>query len=149
MIINFKRVRPGAITPIRATTGSNAFDLTCVHDEFNSHLEQYTCFTGVAVEIPTGYTGLLIARSSIAKRGLMLVNGVGLIDSDYRGELIAKFTILPGEIEQPYEIGERCCQLLIIPAPNFIFKEASELTDTTRGIGGFGSTNELLGGFNG
>lgn len=96
--------------------------------------------TGLSVEIPVGYAGLIYARSGMAsKRGLAPANKVGVIDSDYRGEIIVALynqSLMPQKIEP----GERIAQLIITPYIQGIFSEAEELSDTVRGEGGFGST---------
>lgn len=96
--------------------------------------------TGLSVEIPVGYAGLIYARSGMAsKRGLAPANKVGVIDSDYRGEIIVALynqSLMPQKIEP----GERIAQLIITPYIQGIFSEAEELSDTARGEGGFGST---------
>ena len=98
--------------------------------------------TGLAMEIPQGYAGLIYARSGLAcKRGLAPANKVGVIDSDYRGEFIV---VLHNHGSQPQEIdhGERIAQLVITPVFTPGFAEVTELTDTTRSTGGFGSTGK-------
>jgi dUTP pyrophosphatase len=98
--------------------------------------------TGLAMEIPKGYAGLIYARSGLAcKRGLAPANKVGVIDSDYRGEFIV---VLHNHGSQPQEIdqGERIAQLVITPVFTPGFAEATELSDTTRSAGGFGSTGK-------
>ncbi len=96
--------------------------------------------TGIALEIPEGYVGLIYARSGIAtKRGLAPANKVGVIDSDYRGEIMVSLFNQSGE-EQQIEDGERIAQLVITPYLSVSFEEAGELTDTARGESGFGST---------
>ena len=110
---------------------------------------------GLALEIPHGYVGLIFPRSSVSKFNLNLANSVGVIDSGYRGELICKFKPTPkfvvnGEFgnsdfnltNEKYEIGERVAQIMILPIPEVLFKEVTELSDTDRGKGGFGSTNK-------
>ena len=96
--------------------------------------------TGIALEVPKGCAGLIYARSGMAaKRGLAPANKVGVIDSDYRGEI--KVVILNhGDVEQTIEPGERIAQFVITPVltPEYVFAEG--LTDTQRGEGGFGST---------
>lgn len=96
--------------------------------------------TGLSVEIPVGYAGLIYARSGMAsKRGLAPANKVGVIDSDYRGEIIVALynqSLMPQKIEP----GERIAQMIITPYIQGIFSEAEELSDTVRGEGGFGST---------
>ena len=98
--------------------------------------------TGIAMEVPKGCAGLVFARSSLgAKRGLAPANKVGVIDSDYRGEF---FVALHNHGKLPQEIahGERIAQLLIVPVFTPGFTEVTELSDTLRGSGGFGSTGK-------
>ena len=104
------------------------------------------CFdTGLAVEIPTGFVGLIFPRSSISKTDMMLRNCVGVIDSGYRGPLIVKFkahdkTKTGTARNYHYMEGDRIAQLMIIPCPQIEFVEVDELSDSDRGSGGFGST---------
>jgi dUTP pyrophosphatase len=96
--------------------------------------------TGIAVEIPEGYFGAIFARSGLAtKRGLRPANCVGVVDADYRGELIVA---LHNDTEFPQEVseGERIAQLVIIPHLSVRFVEVDDLSSTERGEGGFGST---------
>jgi dUTP pyrophosphatase len=84
--------------------------------------------------------GLVFPRSSVYKTGFSLTNCVGVIDSDYRGEIMAKFadTYL-GDVEG-YEVGDRICQMIIMPVPEVEYVEADKLSSTERGAGGYGST---------
>ena len=98
--------------------------------------------TGIAMAVPLGYAGLIYARSSMgAKRGLAPANKVGVIDSDYRGEVMVALHN-HGTVAQTVEPGERVAQLLITPVLTPAYEEASELSDTVRGVGGFGSTGK-------
>jgi dUTP pyrophosphatase len=92
--------------------------------------------TGVAVAIPFGFVGLLVPRSSIIKKEAILSNSIGIIDSGYRGEVRAVFTA----DSAPYELGERCCQLVIVPCYLAEPKEVQSLEESSRGSNGFGST---------
>lgn len=95
--------------------------------------------TGLAFEIPLGHVGLIFPRSSIYKTGMTLSNCVGVIDSDYRGEV--KFVFTARNSNEPiYDIGDRVGQLVIMELPNITIIEETELNDTERGTGGFGST---------
>lgn len=151
MKIKIKKLHPHAIIPQYAKQGDAGMDLTavsCKRDDMGN--EVYG--TGLALEIPKGYVGLLFPRSSNAKKDLMLTNHVGVIDSGYRGEIIFKYRIL--SIPQPiryeneeeetivktYSIGDKIGQIIIIPYPQIDFEIVEELSDTDRGIGGFGST---------
>jgi dUTP pyrophosphatase len=96
--------------------------------------------TGVALEVPVGYAGLVYARSGLAsKRGLAPANKVGVIDSDYRGEIMVALHNHSGE-DQTVEDMERIAQLVITPVLRVEFDEVEELEETDRGVGGFGST---------
>lgn len=98
--------------------------------------------TGIALEVPKGCAGLVYARSSMgAKRGLAPANKVGVIDSDYRGE-IRVVLLNHGKEAQVVEHGERIAQFLITPVLTPAYEEAEELSDTCRGVGGFGSTGK-------
>jgi len=99
--------------------------------------------TGFAVEIPEGYAGLIYARSGIAtKRGLAPANKVGVIDSDYRGEIMVSLHNHSGQTQEIAD-GERIAQLVITPFLRVEFTETDELSDTVRGTGGFGSTGKI------
>ena len=96
--------------------------------------------TGLAMEIPDGYFGAIFARSGLAsKRGLRPANCVGVVDSDYRGEVMVALHN-DGDIPRGILPGERIAQLLILPFENAIYVESDSLSDTERGSGGFGST---------
>jgi dUTP pyrophosphatase len=99
--------------------------------------------TGISMEIPKGYVGLVFPRSSIRKYDLSLTNCVGVIDSGYRGEIQATFkktNWLKGNESEKYQIGDRIVQIMIIPYPQVSFIEVEELSSSERGTGGFGST---------
>jgi len=113
--------------------------------------------TGISIEIPKWYVGLLFPRSSISKKTLSLANAVGVVDSGYRGELIFKFKPTPQfennmnpmnfekedmVYDASYEIGDRIGQIIILPYPQIEFEEVSELDESERGIDGFGSTGK-------
>ena len=97
--------------------------------------------TGIAVEIPPGYVGLVFPRSSVCKTGLSLANSVGVIDSDYRGSISLVF-YKGAELIEAYSYGDRIGQLVIVPIPEVEFVEAEELSETERGAGGYGSTGK-------
>lgn len=139
MIIKFKKLTKTAQMPVKSTDGA------CGHDIFADAME-YTkthviIKTNIAVEIPEGYALFLIPRSSIYKTDLMLANSVGLIDSDYRGNITAIFK--RNEVcKNSYKIGERIGQLILIENFNAKFVEVNELSETKRGEGGYGSTGK-------
>lgn len=139
MTVRFKKLHPDAKAPYQATPGSAGFDLTAVHREGAGYHQIRYC-TGIAVEIPAGYVGLVFPRSSVYKTKQTLANCVGVIDSDYRGEITAIFDF--HRESEFYDIGDRIAQLVIMPIPAVRFVEAEELTETERGTGGYGSTGK-------
>ena len=143
MEIKFKKLDPRAVTPERAHSTDAGIDLTCtqITSEINECGQLILVYhTGLAVEIPEGFFGLLVPRSSVYKKSLMLSNCAGVIDSGYRGEIMAKFRNTTDVIPAVYKDGERFAQLLILPVPEVTFTEVDELSDTERGEGGYGST---------
>ena len=138
--IKFKKLHPLAVAPTQGTPGSAGFDLTAVSRNFDADHSVWGYGTGLAVEIPAGYVGLVFPRSSIYRTGDILSNGVGVIDSDYRGEIRLKFYAVDHLFDCPYEVGCRIGQLVIVPIPKVEYVEADVLTETARGAGGYGST---------
>ena len=139
MKINFKKLSPNAVTPTYAHEGDGALDITATSKYFDEKGNR--CYgTGLSLEIPEDYVGLLLPRSSNSKKDLMLTNSVGLIDATYRGEITFKFRSQLSAYVDEYQIGERVGQLLIIPRPHVELVEVDELSDTERGNGGYGST---------
>lgn len=138
MKVKIKRLTSNSVIPKYAKQGDAGMDLTATSMEFDEY-GNVVYGTGIAVEIPEGYVGLVFPRSSNAKKDLLLSNSVGVIDSGYRGEIMAKFKIV-NVAEDIYEIGERICQLIIIPYPTIEFEESDNLSKTERGIGSYGST---------
>ena len=136
MKIKMKKLHPDAVTPRYAKPGDAGMDLTSVW--INQEMDLITYGTGLAAEIPDGHVGLLFPRSSIYKTGMMLTNAVGVIDSGYRGEIMMKFEMTDNRTM--YKVGDRIGQLLIMPYPKVEFEEVDELSETTRGSGGYGST---------
>lgn len=130
----------GAPLPRHAKPGDAGLDLTTRDAlEIGPH-ETAMARTGVAVEIPDGYVGLCFPRSGLAsKRGINLANCVGVIDSGYRGEIMAPLHNAGGEA-RAVEAGERVLQLVVVPFASCECVEVDELTDTERGGGGFGSS---------
>jgi dUTP pyrophosphatase len=138
-----KRLDSAAALPVKATPDSACFDLQIV--SVKAEENGYTVHTGLAVALPPGYGMLIFPRSGLStKLGLTLRNGVGVIDSDYRGEILVKLN--DGHLNRDREIfealqpGNRIAQAMIIQLPEILMQEVEELPDTIRGTGGFGST---------
>jgi dUTP pyrophosphatase len=134
MIVKIKKTHPNAKIPKYAKEGDAGMDLTAIG--FAEEGMNVTYHTGLSVEIPPGYVGLLFPRSSVYKKDQTLTNSVGVIDAGYRGEIMMKFT---RSVDQ-YCVGDRIGQLIIMPFPKIQFEEVNTLTETERSGGGFGST---------
>jgi len=142
MELKIKKLDPKAVIPTCGSAYSAGNDLYACIDEtvvINPH-ETKLIKTGLALEIPVGYAGLIYARSGLAsKRNLAPANKVGVVDSDYRGEVMVALHN-HGEAPQIIEPNERIAQLVITPFLKVEFMEVEELEETVRGDGGFGST---------
>ena len=142
MLVRIKKLDERAIVPTYGTDYSAGADLYAVIDgkvEIAPH-QTVMLNTGIALEIPEGYCGLIFARSSLGtKRGLAPANKVGVIDADYRGE-VRVCLHNHSEVTATVEHGERVAQLAIVPFLKAEFELSDELSDTVRGAGGFGST---------
>ncbi|MBQ7718735.1 MAG: dUTP diphosphatase [Clostridia bacterium] len=142
MKINFKKLDKNAIVPTYGSPFSAGADLYALAgDKITVQPgETVMIHTGIALEIPEGYGGFVFARSGLAtKRGLAPANKVGVIDADYRGEVMVSIYNQSAE-PQTIDGGERIAQLVIMPFLAAEFTETDELSDTQRGTGGFGST---------
>lgn len=155
MKIKFKKLRENAVIPKRATEGASGFDLYYSPDKNeNDKLpaemrdERLTIFagctkiveTGIAVEVPVGYELQVRSRSGLAaKNGVFVLNGIGTIDADYRGE-IKVILHNAGKYNFHIKVGDRIAQLVPMQLPTVIVEVVKELSETERGDGGFGST---------
>lgn len=144
-VLNFCKLSKNACVPKRATKGAAGMDLcACIENEIVLNPgERALVPTGIAISLPSEkYAAFLFARSGLGvKHGITLSNGVGVIDSDYRGEICAGLCNIGKE---PYTIkpSERIAQLVIMKVENFPLAEVSELDSTERGTSGFGSTGK-------
>ena len=142
--IRVKKLKSTAILPTYGSAGAAGADLYACLDEEVTVAPGKTVFvpTGLSMEIPQGYAGLIYARSGLAcKRGLAPANKVGVIDSDYRGEFIVALHN-HGDVAQTVSHGERVAQLVITPVVTPDYLEVDVLSDTQRAAGGFGSTGK-------
>lgn len=155
LVVKIKKLDENAVIPKYESLGAAAVDLVATSKCYDD-LGNVVYGTGLAFEIPDGYAGFIYPRSSLSKYDLSLANSVGVVDSDYRGEVMLKFkpTIefvthsfavntkegkIP-HINEEYNIGDRIGQLIIKPIPRVEFEEVFDLSYTIRGSGGFGST---------
>lgn len=165
MEVKIKKLNEHAVIPSYAKQGDAGMDITATSRYFDEY-GNVVYGTGLAFEIPEGYVGLLFARSSVSKQDLCLANCVGVLDSGYRNEVFFKFkpTLaytsnteldeidfsdieIAGSKKCPikhsiYEVGDRIGQIIIMPYPYIEFKEVNELSESERGLGGWGSTGK-------
>lgn len=142
--IRVKKLKANAQLPTYGTAQAAGADLYACLEDAVTIAPGRSAFipTGIALEVPVGCAGLIYARSGLAcKRGLAPANKVGVVDSDYRGE-ITVVLYNHGQEPQTVESGERIAQFVITPVITPVYEEADELSDTVRNIGGFGSTGK-------
>ena len=139
--VKIKKLDPNAVIPKYSIDGDAGMDLTITDIKENTSFS-ITYGFGIAIEIPKSYVGLIFPRSSVRNQDLILSNCVGVIDSGYRGELQATFKKTQGLDSFSYNVGDRGAQIMIIPYPQIEFVETDDLSNTDRGIGGFGSTGK-------
>jgi dUTP pyrophosphatase len=151
MQVRIKKLHPDAVIPSYSAIGDAAMDLVATSAQICEGGLYIEYGTGLSIEIPEGYVGLLFARSSISKTRLILANHVGVIDSGYRGEIKFRFKDLAMRqhgnekvfaSELAYEVGNKIGQIIILPYPQIELVESDELSDSERGDGGFGSTGK-------
>ena len=142
MKLEIKKLREDAVLPRYATDGAAGMDLCAAAAADLAPMGHALIPTGIALAVPQGYGAFLFARSGLAvKHGITLRNCVGVIDSDYRGEVMVGLVNLS---DKDYHIqkGERICQMVILPIPQAELSVVEELPETDRGVGGFGSTGK-------
>ena len=142
MEIKIKKLSQNAIIPILGTANSAGYDLfACINNDVCINQNEIILIpTGIAIEIPENYFGMVCSRSGLAiKHGIHIMNSPGIIDSDYRGEIKC---ILHNSSNNAFTVqnGARIAQLILIKYDNIKFVETETLSDTSRGYNGFGST---------
>ena len=143
MEIKFKKLSEDAVIPTFGKPGDAGADLTATSLVYNPETDTFDYGTDIAVEIPEGYVGLVFPRSSNRKTEAYLTNSVGVIDSGYRGEIMFSFKNRDRRVdEQPYKVGDRLGQIIIMPYPQVEFEEVEDLEESNRGEGGHGSTGK-------
>jgi dUTP pyrophosphatase len=149
--VNIKRLHPDAVIPSYAKAGDAGMDMVAISADISKDGLFIEYGTGIAVEIPEGYVGLMFPRSSLSKTTMVLSNHVGVIDSGYRGEIKFRFKDLNMQQEfdgqwygdeTVYEVGNKIGQLVILPYPQIELVETDELNESERGEGGFGSSGK-------
>jgi dUTP pyrophosphatase len=141
MELRFTKLNDAAVVPTRAHPGDAGLDLYSTEPAHLGPGERWSVGTGIAVEIPEGHAGLVLPRSGLAREhGIALVNSPGLIDAGYRGEIrVLLLNTDPAETVR-IEAGARIAQLVVTPVAIAEPVEATELSDSVRGDGGFGSS---------
>lgn len=142
--VKIKKLNPKAVIPEYGTEYAAGLDVVAIGE--TNHIDgaiAYTEYsTGLAIQLEPGYCALLMPRSSVSSNtSLILANSVGLLDSDYRGEIKFRFKNIMFGAGKKYKVGEKIGQILIIPYPKIKLEEVDELDDTVRESGGFGSTD--------
>ena len=145
LIVEFARIEQEARLPTQGSSQAAGWDLYALEETIVVSRKSSMIRTGLAVAIPEGWEGQIRCRSSLGKKGMIMPNGVGTIDSDYRGELMVLATWIGEGKEFIVAKGERVAQLLFAPVPLVTIQETSmeQLGQTERGVGGFGSTGKF------
>ena len=148
MELKFKKLQEDAVLPSYANPNDAGLDLTAISftQEFDKSGKLVLVYhTGLSVEIPEGHMGLIFMRSSVSQKSMSMCNAVAVIDCDYKGEILLKFKITTDAIPSVYQPGEKFAQLVIVPVVLDETEFVDELSNTERGEGGFGSTEENKG----
>ncbi len=143
--VEFAKISPEAKLPTKGSAQAAGWDLYALEDTTVVKEKSSMIKTGLAVAIPDGWEGQIRCRSSLGKKGMIMPNGIGTIDSDYRGELMVLATWIGEGDSFSIKSGERVAQMLFAPVPkvNIVETEYEELGKTERGSGGFGSSGQF------
>lgn len=140
--IQFKKLYNSTKLPVKGSLHAACYDAHAANISFDKN-NSVVIGLGFATKIPDGYKGVIVPRSGFTKTNWVMNNGIGIIDSDYRGEWMMKIKPIDGRIYEtplPFTIGDRCCQIYFEKVLDVEFVEVDELEATERGTGGFGST---------
>ena len=143
MVLKVKKLVENAVIPVRSKHGDAGLDLFAISMGHNARFTEY--FTGLAIEIPYGYVGLIFPRSSLSRYDMLLANSVGVVDSGYRGEISIRFKTVKNPLStdtEIYKVGDRVAQLVILELPDVLVAEVDELSSSERGNSGYGSTGK-------
>ena len=143
--IEFAKLSPEAITPTQGSPQAAGWDLYALEETIVRRNVSSMIKTGLAIAIPMGWEGQIRCRSSLGKKGMIMPNGIGTIDSDYRGELMVLATWIGEGDEFVVQKGERVAQILFskVPTVKFVERKLEDLGSTQRGKGGFGSSGRF------
>ena len=140
-VLKVKKLDDKAVIPTRGSAKSAGLDLYATHPVTLAPGDIRQVHTGIAAEIPDGYFGHLVTRSSLGSIGIRIASGASVIDSDYRGEILL-YVINDGAYPYTIKHGDRCAQMVSVPYLTMTVEVVNELSETTRGKGGFGSTGK-------
>lgn len=141
--IKVKKLHPNAKLPTYATDGSVGLDVRSVDCKYDAAIDTFIYYTGLAFGIPEGYGLFPIPQSRNRKTESYMPNSPGLVDCDYTGEVQFSYKNRDKNNKiQPYKVGDKCGQIVVLPCPRVIFEEVEELEETERGNNGHGSTGE-------
>lgn len=145
LLVQFAKLDSEALVPTQGSAQAAGWDLYALEEVVVKRNISSMIRTGLAIAIPEGWEGQIRCRSSLGKKGLIMPNGIGTIDSDYRGELMVLATWIGEGEEFLVQKGERVAQLLFSPVPlvKFVERDYNQLSSTTRGSGGFGSSGRF------
>lgn len=146
MQIKVKRLSENAVLPVKSHKSDAGFDLTAsnITTEVNECGQLVLVYhTDLAFEIPEGWYGAIVPRSSIYKKSLRILNSPCTIDSGYRGEVTVKMMSTTDVVPSMYKIGERFAQMILLPVPDVQFEEVDVLSESERGANGYGSTGSM------
>ena len=145
LIIEFAKLNPEAIIPTQGSPQAAGWDLYALEKTIVKRNTSSMIKTGLAIAISIGWEGQIRCRSSLGKKGMIMPNGIGTIDSDYRGELMVLATWIGQGDEFVVQKGERVAQLVFsrVPSVKFVERDFDQLGSTDRGTGGFGSTGKF------
>lgn len=134
--VSYKRTSPESFKPTKSHEHDAGYDLRATSLKYDNNMLEYG--TGIHINIPVGYVGILTPRSSVSERNMLLANSVGIIDAGYQGEIKVRYKLLKDA--KIYDIGDRVAQIVIIELPQVELIEVDDFTRSARGNGGFGST---------
>ena len=145
LIIEFAKLNSEAIIPTQGSPQAAGWDLYALEETIVKRNTSSMIKTGLAIAFPIGWEGQIRCRSSLGKKGMIMPNGIGTIDSDYRGEMMVLATWIGQGDEFVVQKGERVAQLLFsrVPSVKFVERDFDQLGSTDRGTGGFGSTGKF------
>ena len=145
LLVQFAKLDSEALVPTQGSAQAAGWDLYALEEVVVKRNISSMIRTGLAIAIPEGWEGQIRCRSSLGKKGLIMPNGIGTIDSDYRGELMVLATWIGEGEEFIVQKGERVAQLLFSPVPlvKFVERDYNQLSSTSRGSGGFGSSGRF------